>query len=175
LQSKDDTRQTWHTADCLPCPTRHTAEMGPTPGEQQTPKSLYSAVHALKHTVDTLPCPAGTGTRQTSSAAAFTAVTTLPCVCTRQMVCRVQIRIYRANGRHGRGLFSCSDRPCSTACRARATSSQNTAPLVDSSSPSSCLARQASFAVRLSPVYVSARHAGVSPRRAMAYPYPADK
>jgi hypothetical protein len=101
---------------------RHTADMthgrwsamsnethgreGPHPGEQQTPKSLYSAVHALKHTADTLPCPAGMDTRQTTSAVAVTAVTTLSCACTRQMVCHVQKQHYRVCGRHDKGMDS---------------------------------------------------------------------
>jgi hypothetical protein len=83
---------------------------GPHPGERQTPKSLYSAVHALKHTADTLPCPAVMGTWQTTSAIAVTAVTTLPCACTRQMVCRVQKQHYRVYGRHVRGMDSGSVR-----------------------------------------------------------------
>jgi hypothetical protein len=100
-----------HTTDtahgiCSAVSNRAHGREGPHPGEQQTPKSLYSAVHALKHTADTLPCPAGTGTRQTSSTVAVTAVTTLPCACTRQMVCRVQKRHYRVYGRHGRGVDS---------------------------------------------------------------------
>jgi hypothetical protein len=105
-KSKPDTRQLQHTADHLPCPPGHTAERGPHPSKQHRPKSLYSAVHARIHTADTLPCPAHDGTRQTSSAVAVTAVTTLPCVCTRQMVCRVQKQHYRVYGRHGRGMDS---------------------------------------------------------------------
>jgi hypothetical protein len=88
---------------------RDTRQRGPHPGERQTPKLLYSAVHAIKHTVDTLPCPAVTGTRQTTSAVAVTAVTTLPCACTRQMACRVQKLVCRVNGPHGRGMDSGSD------------------------------------------------------------------
>jgi hypothetical protein len=94
---------------CSAVSNRAHGREGPHPGEQQTSKSLYSAMHDLKHTADTLPCHAGTGTRQTSSAVSVTAVTSLPCACTRQMVCRVQKQVCRVNGPHGRGVDSGSD------------------------------------------------------------------
>jgi hypothetical protein len=51
---------------------------------------------------DTLPYPAHVGTWQTPSVVVVTVVYSLPCVHTRQKVCRVQKHLCRVHGTHGR-------------------------------------------------------------------------